>query len=111
MKTEYFSSTPDEYGRELTNQHHRTLYYLVMNEYITPDEYHDLLDTTFVVPVKNDPSLADRFLSRFFGKETKPNSYVFPIVKVSDDPRFSRRKDTPTKPNLKVVKDGEKSVT
>lgn len=109
---EYFKLSAEEYGQALTIQHQRTLYYLVVNEYITPEEYHALLETTFVVPVRNTPSLTSRFLSRFFNKKSGADAYVFPIVDVSDDPSFTpalnEKENTSGKPNLTVVTNSRK---
>lgn len=105
MKEEYITNTPEEFGRQLSKQHWRTLYYLASNGYITPETYYELIETTFVTSVKNDSSLAERFLARLFKQSDSSNCYSFPIVNIKDDTKDTNNTDGSTKPNLRLVKD------
>lgn len=103
MKIASFEFTPEELARELTRQHHRTLYYLAVNEHITAELYYELIETTLVTSVKNDPGMTQRLLDKLFNREDSENLYSFPIADISQHPLI--KNDEPTKPNLRLVKD------
>ena len=100
---EHFSFEIDEYASELATQSHLTLYWLNRNGYLSDEDTVELLSRMIVTPIRNRPRLGQRLLARFFNKESKENSYVFPITLV-DDCYENQPIDGGSKPNLKVVK-------
>lgn len=105
MKYESFNFSVDEYGMELTNQSHQTLYWLNRNGYLNNEQTINLLERMVVVPVKNNRKFGSYILERFFGKKTSENSFVFPLTLLENKSNFdSYDKTTPSKPQLKIVK-------
>lgn len=99
---ESFSFNVTDYGAELTNQAHQTLYWLNRNGYLNREDTEHLLKHMIVVPIKNQPRFGSRLLSRFFGKDAADNAYVFPITLLDEKETYaSPEKDKPT---LKVIK-------
>ena len=103
MKFEEFRFSVDEYGAVLTGHSHQTLHWLNRNGYLNNEDTEMLLSRLVVIPLRNRPSLGDRLLKRFFNKESKENSYVFPIT-LLDDVYTKQDKTDDNKPNLTVVK-------
>ncbi len=99
---ESFNFSVEEYGAELTQQSHMTLYWLNRQGYLNNEDTEDLLSRMIVTPVRNRPRLGQRLLARFFNKESADNSYVFPITLVEDC--YNNNNHTDGKPALKVVK-------
>lgn len=105
MKIETFSFTPFQYGAELTEQTHQTLYWLNRNGYLNNDDTVELLERMIVAPVKNQKKFGHRILERFFGKKPEDDCYVFPISLIESRKNFiDHSTDTDNKPNLTVVK-------
>jgi hypothetical protein len=99
---EQFSFNVPEYGAELTNQAHQTLYWLNRNGYLDKEDTEHLLQHMVVVPIKNTPRFGTRLLSRFFRKDATDNSYVFPITLL--DVKETYASSDQDKPTLRVVK-------
>lgn len=104
MSYESFNFGIDEYGSELTVQSHQTLYWLNRNGYLSKEDTDDLLSRMIVTPIRNRPRLGQRLLSRFFNKESKENSYVFPITLLDNHYNNYSSNDSDAKPKLKVIK-------
>mgnify|MGYP003348648104 CR=1 FL=1 len=106
MSYESFTFDIDEYGAELTQQSHMTLYWLNRNGYLSNEDTEDLLSRMIVSPVRNRPRLGQRLLARFFNKESAENSYVFPITLVEDcyNSEITDNNGGDGKPKLTVVK-------
>ena len=101
MAYEVFNHTVDDYAAELTCQSHQTLHWLNRNGYLSNEDTEELLSSMVVVPIRNQPKFGQRILDRFFGHDSKPNSFVFPISIIEHDNPEDR---LPTgKPNLTVV--------
>lgn len=100
---EQFSFSVSEYGAELTSQCHQTLYWLNRNGYLDNDAAEHLLKFMVVVPIKNQPKFGQRLLSRFFGKDSTDNSYVFPITLLDDKETYAAPGGD-EKPTLKLIK-------
>lgn len=103
MEHRAFTYSVEEYGRQLTEQSHQTLYWLNRNGYLNNVDTEELLSRMITVPIKNSPNLGQRMLSRFFGKNSNEHSYVFSITLIEDVFR-ARNNGTDDKPTLKVVK-------
>ena len=102
MNYEAFSFSTEEYGSQLTEQSHQTLYWLNRNGYLTNEDTDELLSRMVVVPIRNHKNFGQRLLNRFFGKESQSNSFVFPITLLEDV--VKQHDSTDDKPTLKVVK-------
>lgn len=100
MKIEHFSFSTDEYTATLTDQSHQTLYWLNRNGYLNDDSTSELLSRMVVVPIRNHKNFGQRILTRFFGKNSQDNSFVFPITLLEDVVRDNEN----DKPNLTLVK-------
>lgn len=101
---ESFNFSIDEYGSELTQQSHMTLFWLNRNGYLSNEDTEDLASRMIVTPVRNRPRLGQRLLARFFNKESADNSYVFPITLVENCYNSNSYDDDNDKPTLRVVK-------
>jgi len=104
MNYESFNFSVDEYGSELTQQSHQTLYWLNRNGYLSKEDTEELLSRMIVSPIRNRPRLGQRLLARFFNKASKENSYVFPITLVDDCYNNDGDVSGDGKPKLRVVK-------
>jgi len=102
MKYEEFSFSVDEYGAVLTEHSHQTLYWLNRNGYLSNEDTEMLLSRLVTVPIRNRPSLGHRLLQRFFNKDSKENSHVFPITLL--DEIYTEHDNHDDKPNLTIVK-------
>lgn len=101
MTNETFSHTIDQYAAELTSQSHQTLFWLHRHGYLNEEQTEDLLGRMVVVPIRNIPKFGERILSRFFGRDSKSNSYVFPITLIDNE--YEQAAPEKKKPNLTVV--------
>jgi hypothetical protein len=100
MKYESFTFEVDEYARTLTGHSHQTVYWLNKHGYLNDKQTEELLSRMIVVPVRNSPGFGERLLSRFFGKDSSDNAYVFPITLLDAEAEHQPRKG---KPKLEVV--------
>jgi hypothetical protein len=103
VKIETFQYTISEYQAHLTKQHHMTLGYLLGKEYITPEVYDELIDTTVVVAVKNHKHYGRRLIEKFFGGNDNEDRYHFCISEIQQV--YETRK--PEGPKLEMVVDNE----
>lgn len=102
---EYFTYTPTELSAQLTSQSQATLGYLLNHQFITKDQYNELIDSLVVTPIQNKPSFGAKLLARFFNKQSTDDAWVFPITRI--DPHVRNNVvDGPKKgkPSLEVVK-------
>lgn len=99
---EHFSFSIPEFGTELTQHSHQTLYWLNKHGYLDNETTDYLLSRMVVVPVKNTPGLGERLLNRLFSKDADNNVYTFPITLVDGvDVENDTKGDKPT---LSLVK-------
>ena len=102
MNLESFTYSTEEYGMQLTENSHQTLYWLNRNGYLDNETTLDLLSRMVVVPIRNNKTFGQRLLNRFFNKESPGNTYAFPIT-LLEDACNPKDKDS-DKPHLKLVK-------
>lgn len=103
-RVEYFSFSVSEYQAVLSKQHAMTLGYLLGKEYITPEIYDKLIDTTVVAGIPNNKSYARRLLERLFHKDDSENTYHFYISEIQQTYQTDKPKNPP---KLKKVIDNE----
>lgn len=104
-KFETFSYTPVELAESMTSTVHDTLGYLNRNDYLSNEDYDELMNTLAVYAMPNRKGFGQRLRERFFGKDENESAFVFPIVEV--DPTLfgtNSPKNKKRQPTLNVVK-------
>ena len=96
---ESFTFSPTEYSETLTNQTHVTISWLNTHKYITNEEWEELRSTLVVTPIQNKPKWGAKILSRFFGKDSADDLWVFPITQLDNFMPEKPSKPTKAKPS------------
>lgn len=106
---ESFNYSPTDLAAQMTSATHDTLAWLYSNEYLSQEEYNELITRLAVMAIPNKKSYGRKMLERMFGGSKDETAWVFPIVEVANhyapENPGQPKNVTKIKPKLEVVKD------
>lgn len=99
---ESFVYSPAQLAEEKTGTVHDTLHYLFRHDFLSEEEYEDLVNTLVVCPINNKPRFGRKILDRLFGRNNdNERSWVFPITSI--DPEYSADANRPIYDSSNVI--------